>query len=118
CSALRLLPSPRSCLPSVPSPPVGHALCLHDALPILQLCVQTAVRRNAQEPDLCGAMAQHSWIMSLVNSVLQLSAHAAEQREEQQDRKSTRLNSSHVSISYAVLCLQKTDGAQPSGGAR
>src|SRR5690625_6104196 len=24
-----------------------------------------------------------------------------------QDRKSTRLNSSHVAISYAVLCLQK-----------
>src|SRR5437868_15522637 len=26
---------------------------------------------------------------------------------EQQDRKSTRLNSSHVSISYAVFCLKK-----------
>src|SRR5437868_13072110 len=25
----------------------------------------------------------------------------------EQDRKSTRLNSSHVSISYAVFCLQK-----------
>src|SRR5690606_41856583 len=25
-----------------------------------------------------------------------------------QDRKSTRLNSSHVKISYAVLCLKKT----------
>src|SRR5699024_11385813 len=31
------------------------------------------------------------------------------QREEQRaaDRKSTRLNSSHVSISYAVFCLKK-----------
>src|SRR5437868_9880897 len=29
-------------------------------------------------------------------------AHAADQ-----DRKSTRLNSSHVSISYAVFCLKK-----------
>src|SRR5699024_11489365 len=27
--------------------------------------------------------------------------------EKQQDRKSTRLNSSHVSISYAVFCLKK-----------
>src|SRR5207249_6957164 len=27
--------------------------------------------------------------------------------EPQQDRKSTRLNSSHVSISYAVFCLKK-----------
>src|SRR5207249_9234873 len=28
-------------------------------------------------------------------------------RRAQQDRKSTRLNSSHVSISYAVFCLKK-----------
>src|SRR5438067_9320298 len=27
--------------------------------------------------------------------------------KEQRDRKSTRLNSSHVSISYAVFCLKK-----------
>src|SRR5437868_11106818 len=27
--------------------------------------------------------------------------------EHEQDRKSTRLNSSHVSISYAVFCLKK-----------
>src|SRR5690625_3571041 len=27
--------------------------------------------------------------------------------EQQQDRKSTRLNSSHVAISYAVFCLKK-----------
>src|SRR5699024_11296997 len=27
--------------------------------------------------------------------------------EDQRDRKSTRLNSSHVSISYAVFCLKK-----------
>src|SRR5699024_12341553 len=28
-------------------------------------------------------------------------------RDTMEDRKSTRLNSSHVSISYAVFCLQK-----------
>src|SRR5437870_8797819 len=28
-------------------------------------------------------------------------------REEARDRKSTRLNSSHVAISYAVFCLKK-----------
>src|SRR5437868_8706696 len=32
------------------------------------------------------------------------------------DRKSTRLNSSHVSISYAVSCLKKKRGTQPAGG--
>src|SRR5690625_5974527 len=30
-----------------------------------------------------------------------------EEEEEEQDRKSTRLNSSHVAISYAVFCLKK-----------
>src|SRR5437773_4149905 len=37
------------------------------------------------------------------------------------DRKSTRLNSSHITISYAVFCLKKKSGgsAEPlSGGAR
>src|SRR5699024_11826850 len=29
------------------------------------------------------------------------------QRDVKKDRKSTRLNSSHVSISYAVFCLKK-----------
>src|SRR5437870_8376326 len=32
---------------------------------------------------------------------------AAEARAERRDRKSTRLNSSHVAISYAVFCLKK-----------
>src|SRR5690606_41852710 len=32
---------------------------------------------------------------------------AAAQSSVQQDRKSTRLNSSHVKISYAVFCLKK-----------
>src|SRR4051812_50002291 len=30
-----------------------------------------------------------------------------------QDRKSTRLNSSHMSISYAVFCLKKKNAAYP-----
>src|SRR5437773_9944537 len=32
---------------------------------------------------------------------------AAAGPEEAQDRKSTRLNSSHITISYAVFCLKK-----------
>src|SRR3712207_6896370 len=43
-----------------------------------------------------------------------LEAHVAEQRRfaanashELRDRKSTRLNSSHANISYAVFCLKK-----------
>ena len=36
-------------------------------------------------------------------------AFVKEMLEEFQDRKSTRLNSSHVKISYAVFCLKKID---------
>src|SRR5699024_11934516 len=52
-----------------------------------------------------------------VPGLWQLQGHGAPQytnviypipRDVPQDRKSTRLNSSHVSISYAVFCLKKT----------
>src|SRR5258707_9613536 len=33
------------------------------------------------------------------------------------DRKSTRLNSSHANISYAVFCLKKKNAPRGSGGA-
>src|SRR5437899_3689706 len=33
--------------------------------------------------------------------------HAASARSDRLDRKSTRLNSSHLGISYAVFCLKK-----------
>src|SRR5690625_5832122 len=35
-----------------------------------------------------------------------------ENLDEEQDRKSTRLNSSHVAISYAVFCLKKKNYQQ------
>src|SRR5690625_5589494 len=34
------------------------------------------------------------------------------------DRKSTRLNSSHVAISYAVFCLKKKHARESIGGSR
>src|SRR5258707_11857026 len=37
----------------------------------------------------------------------QASLTTAQAAETQQDRKSTRLNSSHANISYAVFCLKK-----------
>src|SRR5690348_17577865 len=39
-------------------------------------------------------------------------ARVADQSRRQQDRKSTRLNSSHPSISYAVFCLKKKNNQQ------
>src|SRR5439155_25169961 len=38
------------------------------------------------------------------------SASRPRRRPSSQDRKSTRLNSSHVAISYAVFCLEKKTG--------
>src|SRR5205814_8454046 len=39
--------------------------------------------------------------------VERLRVEAARRRLEERDRKSTRLNSSHLGISYAVFCLKK-----------
>ena len=44
-------------------------------------------------------------VYGLKNGILHVSAELVYQLEK--DRKSTRLNSSHVSISYAVFCLKK-----------
>src|SRR5207249_11242012 len=70
----------------------AYTLSLHDALPILLVDRQWRSGQvqdldrfgddfQAAELDLCGV--------------------------DDTDRKSTRLNSSHVSISYAVFCLKK-----------
>src|SRR5690625_6382498 len=37
----------------------------------------------------------------------------AQHRTQRRDRKSTRLNSSHVAISYAVFCLKKKKNTKP-----
>src|SRR5437868_7957859 len=45
--------------------------------------------------------------MKLVERLRQHDACILRERGQHLDRKSTRLNSSHVSISYAVFCLKK-----------
>src|SRR3712207_8714231 len=78
-----------------------YTLSLHDALPI-SLCV-VSVRRATililSAKAVCVADGEgilHSARSSLPTpSVVRL------------DRKSTRLNSSHANISYAVFCLKK-----------
>src|SRR5207253_4042432 len=50
-------------------------------------------------------------IVNVLGIILGLSAAT-------RDRKSTRLNSSHVAISYAVFCLKKKLHAPGYGGAR
>src|SRR5690554_7321014 len=51
------------------------------------------------------AQAAQKLLLIRVARVLMFAAAQAAQKSE--DRKSTRLNSSHVRISYAVFCLKK-----------
>src|SRR3712207_8782367 len=48
-----------------------------------------------------------SWQLTAAQQQLPLQRGAVELARRQQDRKSTRLNSSHANISYAVFCLKK-----------
>src|SRR5438874_4116248 len=79
--------------------PEIYPLSLHDALPISSLAeIRAAYRRliRAHHPDLLAARGLPA------DRVRQ-----AGRGRPAGDRKSTRLNSSHVEISYAVFCLKK-----------
>src|SRR5438132_11569610 len=70
---------------NVPATTEIYTLSLHDALPISKH--RRARQRLRSVPREC------RWV-----------------RSEAADRKSTRLNSSHTVISYAVFCLKKKNG--------
>src|SRR5207249_9955813 len=98
-----------------PTPRI-YTLSLHDALPILWMQTMAVHDAASQGATMAIASATASGAGSdaeigiqrvsmdlaaagSVNGLTNLAATA--------DRKSTRLNSSHVSISYAVFCLKK-----------
>src|SRR3712207_7915746 len=74
-----------------------YTLSLHDALPIFGV----AARAGDEDGEIDRAV-----VVGIDRAV---EVRVARVRE---DRKSTRLNSSHANISYAVFCLKKkkTDG--------
>src|SRR3712207_8048888 len=54
------------------------------------------------------AVGAHPWNLAGGVGIFELlSDHGHERAAEPADRKSTRLNSSHANISYAVFCLKK-----------
>src|SRR5690349_23216411 len=58
----------------------------------------------------------HGERISLAIAALQVRYHAFERMLlHRRDRKSTRLNSSHVEISYAVFCLKKKKKKRGTG---
>src|SRR5437870_11757091 len=64
-----------------------YTLSLHDALPILTGRLGDEAENGERRDGLAAPRLAHD--------------------AERLDRKSTRLNSSHVAISYAVFCLKK-----------
>src|SRR5438876_4629613 len=86
-----------------PATPPIYTLSLHDALPISdRLAVVFVAERSTATTVL--ARGRELAILSLQSFGLLLGLVACPRAE---DRKSTRLNSSHPSISYAVFCLKK-----------
>src|SRR5690349_22408851 len=65
-----------------------------------------AMRRRGRQPFEVGP--HHPLVAFVTRTALALELARSQARERRlQDRKSTRLNSSHVEISYAVFCLKK-----------
>src|SRR5206468_6808263 len=58
--------------------------------------------RDIHHPDLCDVCVDRTWA-----AVKSRAAESQSARSLERDRKSTRLNSSHDQISYAVFCLKK-----------
>src|SRR5207248_11120129 len=103
CSTSRLILSLRCSYFTATPPTHTYTLSLHDALPIsfseskrevepVELAVLTAESRRRYKPG-CSKCREHSLPSCLCMA--------------EPDRKSTRLNSSHRTISYAVFCLKK-----------
>src|SRR2546426_3282493 len=76
-----------------------YTLSLHDALPISPPI--------APEPQMLAARFISSRWLALKKSAQASSPFQKQTRRHSSDRKSTRLNSSHLVISYAVFCLKK-----------
>src|SRR5205814_7749888 len=98
-----------------PSPPYIYTLSLHDALPILALITDILDLSKIES----GTMVVEPGEVRFTDLSVYVSKtfrHVADGRGLDQkieldqhlpDRKSTRLNSSHLGISYAVFCLKK-----------
>src|SRR5206468_5933888 len=107
-------PSSLHFLFTTPATTHNYTLSLHDALPIFQ-------RHNHTQADLVDQLFNSSE-KRLARALLLLARFGKKDKPEEVipnrasnkraranrlDRKSTRLNSSHDQISYAVFCLKK-----------
>src|SRR5947209_19253064 len=90
--------APRYFFLNAPAPPDLYTLSLHDALPISPVARRaTALAAGIHVPQAAQrtSFSDDARVVGEARALRRL------------DRKSTRLNSSHANISYAVFCLQK-----------
>src|SRR5690606_41072487 len=103
-----------SCLTSYSSraapPTLFYTLSLHDALPISFSGAPSAPASGRICADACRNALWPHRVRAPRNPATRCRRNTAPCRRDStagKDRKSTRLNSSHVKISYAVFCLKK-----------
>src|SRR5690348_17914921 len=80
-----------------------YTLSLHDALPIWT----EAARQLSMRSSKCSKPLRTLRRFSVAASGAPSDLRRCAARRRAEDRKSTRLNSIHPSISYAVFCLKK-----------
>src|SRR5699024_12078115 len=95
-------------LSHAPAPSDFYTLSLHDALPICSSSI-ISLHSSMHSSQIYTAPPAMSFFTCfwLFPQKEHLSRSALSCIRAIRDRKSTRLNSSHVSISYAVFCLKK-----------
>src|SRR5690606_41678503 len=89
-----------------------YTLSLHDALPISSMGSESkrgVLARGSWTRDLSSVRdyIRRRLYRTRLNECAARSELSPGDRRGKTDRKSTRLNSSHVKISYAVFCLKK-----------
>src|SRR5438270_9229692 len=78
-----------------------YTLSLHDALPICKAAGRSRRRTHRRKRATVDRLRSSSWLGTPRDLANSRTGRPIE------DRKSTRLNSSHSQISYAVFCLKK-----------
>src|SRR5262245_63158912 len=98
-------------------PPAPYTLPLHDALPISPPGGARAwAWRHVRSVGHAGQRADRwSGVGRRLGAAVAAAVH---QPLADRDRKSTRLNSSHLGISYAVLCLKKKKEKKTAASVR
>src|SRR5690606_40169573 len=91
---------------------VPHTLSLHDALPIYEGRIEAhpELADQARVGLLLAAQRLQEAAGAGTGDAADVGHHLPARHADAvvaEDRKSTRLNSSHVKISYAVFCLKK-----------